>query len=166
LRTLSRSSGSAIASGVSPARLRSGATSTPALLRRAIASLLRPPPAIGIEAKSCSEFRAEEVPMLILERPGRQLPPRLRQTKIWRSVASLWTRAKRLRRCRGEVIRHGHIAVQVRSFDVRGALGRDCGINPANGKASDVASFQTFSRARQARACPASRRRRAADCDR
>jgi hypothetical protein len=27
------------------------------------------------------------------------------------------------------VIRHGHIAVQVRSFDVRGSLGGDCGIN-------------------------------------
>jgi hypothetical protein len=27
------------------------------------------------------------------------------------------------------VTRHGHIAVQVRSFDVRGALGGDCGIN-------------------------------------
>jgi len=27
------------------------------------------------------------------------------------------------------VIRHGHIAVEVRSFDVRGALGRDYGIN-------------------------------------
>jgi hypothetical protein len=29
------------------------------------------------------------------------------------------------------VIRHGHIAVQVRSFDVLGSLGRDCGINRA-----------------------------------
>src|SRR5262249_19230123 len=112
LRTVSRSSGSAIASGVSPTRLRRGATSTPALLRRAIASLLRPPPAIGIEAKSCSEFRAEELPILILERPGRQLPPRLRQTKVWRSVASPRTRAKRLRSCRGEVIRHGHLLVR------------------------------------------------------
>jgi hypothetical protein len=27
------------------------------------------------------------------------------------------------------VIRHGHIAVQVRSFDVRGSLGCDCGIS-------------------------------------
>jgi hypothetical protein len=27
------------------------------------------------------------------------------------------------------VIRHGHIAVQVRGFDVRGSLGRDSGIN-------------------------------------
>ena len=69
LRTLSRSSGSAITSGVSPTRLRSGATSTPALSRRAIARRERPP-AIGIEAKSCSEFRAEEVPLLIVDPSG------------------------------------------------------------------------------------------------
>jgi hypothetical protein len=42
LRTLSRSSGSAISSGVSPTRLRRGATGTPALLRRAIAKRERP----------------------------------------------------------------------------------------------------------------------------
>src|SRR5262249_10988288 len=47
LRTLSRSSGSAITSGVSPTRLRRGATGTPALWRRAIARRERPPPAIG-----------------------------------------------------------------------------------------------------------------------
>src|SRR5262249_35674859 len=67
LRTLSRSSGSAIISGVSPTCLRSGTTGTPALLRRAIARRERPPPAIGIEAKSCSEFRADEVPLLIID---------------------------------------------------------------------------------------------------
>jgi hypothetical protein len=71
LRTLSRSSGSAISSGVSPTRLRRGATGTPALLRRAIAWRLRPPPAIGIEAKSGLEFRAEAVPLLIIDPPGR-----------------------------------------------------------------------------------------------
>jgi hypothetical protein len=60
LRTLSRSSGSAISSGVSPTRLRRGATGTPALLRRAIARRERPPCAIGIEAKPRSEFRAED----------------------------------------------------------------------------------------------------------
>jgi hypothetical protein len=48
--------------------VRRGTTSTPALLRRAIARRERSPAAIGIEAKSCSEFRAEEVPLLILDR--------------------------------------------------------------------------------------------------
>jgi hypothetical protein len=57
--------GSAITSGVSPARPRRAATGTPALLRRAIAKRERPPCAIGIEAKSCSEFRTEEVRLLI-----------------------------------------------------------------------------------------------------
>jgi hypothetical protein len=60
---------SAISSGVSPTRLRRGATGTPALFRRAIAGRVRPPCAIGIEAKSCSEFRAEEVLLLILGPP-------------------------------------------------------------------------------------------------
>ena len=58
LPTLNRSFSSAISSGVSPTRLRRGATGTPALLRRAIARRERPPCAIGIEAKSCSKFRA------------------------------------------------------------------------------------------------------------
>src|SRR5262249_7561064 len=59
-----------------PTRLRRGATGTPALLRRAIARRERPPPAVGIESKSCSEFRAEEVPLLIIDSPGQgQLPP-------------------------------------------------------------------------------------------
>jgi hypothetical protein len=58
-----------ISSGVSPARLRRGATGRPALLRRATASRERPPCAIGIEGKSGSEFRGEEVPLLILEAP-------------------------------------------------------------------------------------------------
>jgi hypothetical protein len=60
---------SAISSGVSPTRLRRGATGTPALFRHAIARRVRPPCAIGIEAKSCSEFRAEEVLLLILGPP-------------------------------------------------------------------------------------------------
>jgi hypothetical protein len=62
LRTLSRSSGSAITSGVSPTRLRRGSTGTPALLRRAIAMRERPR-AVGIEAKSCSEFKTWEAPL-------------------------------------------------------------------------------------------------------
>src|SRR4051794_28739789 len=75
LRALSRPSGSAISSGVSPARLRRGATGTPALLRRAITRRARPACVIGSEAKSWSEFRAEELPLLILDPPGRgQLP--------------------------------------------------------------------------------------------
>src|SRR5215471_15467290 len=99
LRTLSRSSGSAITSGVSPARLRRGATGTPALLRRAIARRERPPPAIGIEAKSRSEFRAEEVPLLIVDPPGQgRLPPWLRRTNVWLRVTSPPRRAKRPRR--------------------------------------------------------------------
>src|SRR5262249_15966777 len=69
LRTLSRSAGSAITSGISPARLRRGSTCTPALLRRAIARRVSPPCAIGIDAKSCSEFRAEEVPLRIIDPP-------------------------------------------------------------------------------------------------
>jgi uncharacterized membrane protein YeaQ/YmgE (transglycosylase-associated protein family) len=44
--------------------LRRGATGTPALLRRATARRERPPCAIGIEAKSGSEFR---VPLLIFD---------------------------------------------------------------------------------------------------
>jgi hypothetical protein len=39
-------------------------------LRRAIARRESPPPAIGIDAKSRSEFRAE-VPLLIVDPPGR-----------------------------------------------------------------------------------------------
>src|SRR5262249_28481167 len=57
-------------SGVNPTRLRRGATGTPALWRRAIARRESPPPAIGIESKSCSEFRAEEVRLLIIDPPG------------------------------------------------------------------------------------------------
>src|SRR5262249_15950608 len=99
LRTLSRSFGSAITSGVSPARLRRGSTGTPALWRRAIARRERPPPAIGIDAKSCSEFRAEEVPLLIIYPPGQgKLPPWLRRTNVWRRVTSHARRAKRLRK--------------------------------------------------------------------
>jgi hypothetical protein len=98
LRTLSRSSGSAISSGVSPARLRRGATGTPALLRRASARRERPPCAIGIEAKSCSEFRAEEVPLLILDPPGKANLPRWQQgTNVWRRVTNLARVAMRLR---------------------------------------------------------------------
>ena len=48
----------------------------PALWRRAIARRERPPRAVGIEAKSCAEFRAEAVPLLIIDLPGRgNLPP-------------------------------------------------------------------------------------------
>ena len=46
--------------------LRRGTTGTPALWRRAIARRERPP-RVGIESRSCSEFRAEEVLLLILE---------------------------------------------------------------------------------------------------
>ena len=63
LRTLSRFSGSATSSDVSPTRLRMGATGTPALSRRSIARRVRPPCAIGSDAKSGSEFR---VPLFIL----------------------------------------------------------------------------------------------------
>src|SRR5262249_4303794 len=99
LRTLSRSFGSAITSGVSPTRLRRGATGTPALWRRAIARRERPPPAVGIESKSCSEFRTEEVPLLIIDPPGQgQLPPCLRRTNVWLRVTSPPRRAKRPRR--------------------------------------------------------------------
>src|SRR5262249_18305011 len=59
-RTLSRSSGLAITSGVSPARLSRGATGTPWLFRRAIAMRESPPCAVGIAAK------LEEVPLLIV----------------------------------------------------------------------------------------------------
>src|SRR5262249_34040792 len=98
LRTLSRFSGSAITSGVNPARLRRDAP-TPALLRRAIARQERPPPAIGIDAKSCSEFRAEEVPLLIVDPSGQgQLPPWLRRTNVWRRVTSPRRTEKRLSR--------------------------------------------------------------------
>src|SRR5262245_65999804 len=72
---------------------------TPALLRRAIARRERPPPAVGIESKSCSEFRAEEVPLLIINPPGQgQLPPWLRRTNIWLRVTSPARGAKRPRR--------------------------------------------------------------------
>jgi hypothetical protein len=54
---------------VNPTRLRRGATGTRALLRRAIAKRERPRCAIGIEAKSCFEFRAKDVPLLILDPP-------------------------------------------------------------------------------------------------
>ena len=95
LRTNSRSSGSAISSGVTPTRLRRGATGTPALLRRAIARRERPPCAIGIEAKSCSEFRAEAVPLLILEPPAAAIvTPWLRRTNVWRRVTSPARRGK------------------------------------------------------------------------
>src|SRR5262249_52966944 len=95
---LSRSSGSAITSGVSPTCLRRGATGTPALLRRAIARRESPPPAIGIESRSCSEFRAGEVPLLIIDPPGQgQLPPWLRRTNIWLRVTSPPRGAKRPR---------------------------------------------------------------------
>jgi hypothetical protein len=98
LRTNSRSSGSAISSGVTPTRLRRGATGTPALLRRAIARRERPPCAIGIEAKSRSEFRAEAVPLLILEPPAAAIvTPWLRRTNVWRRVTSPARGAKRLR---------------------------------------------------------------------
>src|SRR6478672_4802403 len=53
---------------------------TPALLRRAIARRERPPPAIGIEARSCSEFRAEAVPLLIIDRPAGRNCPRMAST--------------------------------------------------------------------------------------
>src|SRR5262249_58953610 len=82
-------SGSAISSGVNPTRLRRGATGTPAALRRATARRERPPCAIGIESKSSSEFRAEEVPLLIVDPPGQgQLLPWLRQTNVWLRVTS------------------------------------------------------------------------------
>jgi hypothetical protein len=70
LCTLSRSSGSAITSAVSPTRLRRGPTGTPALLRRAIARRESPPCVIGIEPKPFSEFGAEELGLLILELPA------------------------------------------------------------------------------------------------
>ncbi len=48
----------------------------PELWRRAIARRERPPRAVGIEAKSFAEFRAEAVPLLIIDLPGRgNLPP-------------------------------------------------------------------------------------------
>src|SRR5262249_13619164 len=99
LRTLSRAPGPAISSGVSPPRLRRGTTGTPAPLRRAIARRESPPPAIGIESKSCSEWRAEEVALLIIDPPGQgQLPPCLRRTNVWLRVTSPPRRAKRPRR--------------------------------------------------------------------
>ena len=52
--------------GLSPTRLRRGTTGTPAFLRRAIARRERPPCAVGIDPKSCSEFRADEVPLLTI----------------------------------------------------------------------------------------------------
>src|SRR5262249_25331598 len=93
LRTLSCSSGSAITSGVSPTRLRRGATGTPALWTRAIARRERPPCAVGIESRPCSEFRAEEVPLLIVEPPGQEW---LRRTNVWRRVTNPARGAKRL----------------------------------------------------------------------
>src|SRR5262249_52649984 len=76
-------------SGVSPARLRRGATGTPALWRRATARRERLPCAVGIESRSCSEFRAEEVPLLIVDPPGhRQLLSWLRRTNVWLRVTS------------------------------------------------------------------------------
>src|SRR6516164_7041626 len=67
-------------------------------LSRAIARRERPPPAIGIEAKSCSEFRAEEVPFLIIDPRGQgQLPPWLRRTNVWLRVTNSARWARRLR---------------------------------------------------------------------
>src|SRR5262249_43531905 len=84
--TRRRYPGAATTAGVRPTRRRRGATGTPALLRRAIARRKGPPPAIGIDAKSCSEFRAEEVPLLIIDRPAG--PPWLRRTNVWLRVTS------------------------------------------------------------------------------
>src|SRR5262249_52225836 len=54
--------------------------------------------AVGTESKSCSEFRAEEVPLLIVDPPGQgQLPPWQRRTNVWLRVTSPARRAKRLR---------------------------------------------------------------------
>src|SRR5262249_18023388 len=65
--------------------LRRGATGTPAPSRRAIARRVRPPCAMGIEAKSCSEFRAE---VLILD-PGRDNCRSWQQrTNVWHRVTS------------------------------------------------------------------------------
>src|SRR5262249_25523521 len=82
----------------SPLQVRGYGTQSPlrstALSRRAIARRERPHPAIGIDAKSCSEFRAEEVPLLIIDRPAG--PPWLRRTNVRRRVTSLERLAKRL----------------------------------------------------------------------
>src|SRR5262245_12198720 len=58
----------------------------------------RPPPAIGIESRSCSEFRAEELPLLIIDPPRQgQLLPWLQRTNVWRRVTSPGTEARRLK---------------------------------------------------------------------
>ena len=68
-----------------------------ALLRRAIARRARPPCAIGVEAKSCSEFRAEAVVLPIFEPPGRANRHHgSERTKVWRRITSLGQGAKRL----------------------------------------------------------------------
>src|SRR5262249_16488526 len=64
----------------------------------AIARRERPPPAIGIDAKSCSEFRAEEVPLtgLRLYAHRTALPTRCCTwwgVRSWREVASIGPRS-------------------------------------------------------------------------
>src|SRR5262249_24567054 len=105
--TLSRWSGSAIISGVSPTRLRRGTTGTPATSRRATARREKPPCAIGVEAKVSSEINAVEVPLLILEPPAGEIaimtarPHRgsvldwRQRTKDWRKVSSRRVGVKR-----------------------------------------------------------------------
>ena len=52
---------------------------------------------IGIEAKSCSEFRAKALSLLILEPLPEQLPPWQRRTNVWRTLTSPGCRPKRQR---------------------------------------------------------------------
>src|SRR6516164_9249516 len=112
LRTLSRSSGSAIISGVSPTRLRRGTTGTPALWRRAIARRERPPPAIGIESKSCSEFRTREVPLPMFD-PGANKTATMAPTSKYLAQSN-----KSLRR--GQATRIGEALPAARHNFVRG----------------------------------------------
>src|SRR5215831_16609626 len=58
----------------------------------------KPPPAIGIESKSCSEFRAEEVLLLILEpSAGTNIAAWQQRTNVWLRVTSPARGAKRPR---------------------------------------------------------------------
>src|SRR5262245_48207176 len=125
-----------------------------------MASLLRPPPAIGIEAKSCSEFRAEEVPMFILERPGRaiaataptnkSLAQRSKSLDTGKATKKLPRRSDPARPhcCSGPPLRRARLSWT--GFRHQ----------PNNGEESDVASFQKQFDEATGRACAAVNRSR------